>query len=169
MKLSIRWPTCGNTTLAPPWPLPFTFTFTFPYPAPPSPGECDLNHTRQDFLKISSLLNATRCGLRVARGALVAHRYTMLLLAAEPRSIAGLLLPSQCNFWTILLTPYSMVWFQEQGQCFLIDLSCSVPTIVFYYFFLSLLSGYRMVLWGWGLLTDRVYLTLSQPFTADLF
>ena len=44
-----------------------------------------------------------------------------------------------------------------------------VPTIVFYYFSLSLLSVCRLVLWCWGLLTDRVYITLSQPCTADLF
>ena len=36
-------------------------------------------------------------------------------------------------------------------------------------FILSLLSVYRLVLWGWGLLTDRVYITLSQPCTADHF
>ena len=34
---------------------------------------------------------------------------------------------------------------------------------------LSLLSVDRLVLWGWGLRTDRVYITLSQPCTADLF
>ena len=34
---------------------------------------------------------------------------------------------------------------------------------------LSLLSVYRLVLWGLGLRTDRVYITLSQPCTADLF
>ena len=39
--------------------------------------------------------------------------------------------------------------FQEQGQCFFIGLSCSIPTIVFYSFSLSLLSFYRLVLWGW--------------------
>ena len=31
-------------------------------------------------------------------------------LAAEPRSIARLLIPSQCPSGTILLTPYLMVW-----------------------------------------------------------
>ena len=59
--------------------------------------------------------------------------------------------------------------FQEQGKCFFIGLSYSIPTIVFYYFFLSFLSVNRLVLWGWGLRTDRVYITLSQPCTADLF
>ena len=59
--------------------------------------------------------------------------------------------------------------FQEQGQFFFIFLSCSFPTIVFYYFSLYLLSVYRLVLWSCDLRTDRVYITLSQPCTADLF
>ena len=58
---------------------------------------------------------------------------------------------------------------QEQGHCFLIGLSYSIPTIVFYYFFLFLLSVYWLVLWGWRLRNDWVYITLSQPCTADLF
>ena len=41
------------------------------------------------------------------------------------------------------------------------------PTIVFYYFSLLLLPVYRLVLWGWGLRTDRVYITLSQPYTES--
>ena len=59
--------------------------------------------------------------------------------------------------------------FQEQGQCFFIGLSCSIPTIGFYFFFLSLLSVCALVLWGWGLQTDRVYITLSQHCTVDIF
>ena len=50
---------------------------------------------------------------------------------------------------------------------FFFGLSCSISTIVFYYFSLSLFSGYRLVLWDWGLRADRVYITLSQPSTAD--
>ena len=41
-----------------------------------------------------------------------------------------------------------------------------IPTIVFYYFSLSLPSVYRLVLLGWGLRTDREYtlsLSLAQP------
>ena len=54
--------------------------------------------------------------------------------------------------------------FQERGQCFIIALSCSIPTIVFYYFSLSLLPVYRLVLWGWGLRADRVY--CNHPLSA---
>ena len=82
------------------------------------------------------------------------------------------LFPSRCHSGTILLT--NIRWcgtggFPEHGQCFFIGLSCSIPTIVFYSFSLSLISVCRLVLWGWGLRTDRVYITLSQPCTADLF
>ena len=56
--------------------------------------------------------------------------------------------------------------FQEQGQCFFVNISCSIPTIVFYYFSLSFLPVCRLVLSGYGLCTDRVYLTLSQPCKA---
>ena len=66
-------------------------------------------------------------------------------LAAEPCSTAGLLFSSRCPSGTILLTPYTMVWdwrFQEHGQCFFIGLSCSIPTIIFYSFSISLLSLY---------------------------
>ena len=58
---------------------------------------------------------------------------------------------------------------REQGQCSFIGLSCSIPTIVIYSLSLYLLSVYRLVLWGWGLRIDRVYITFSQPCTADLF
>ena len=84
-------------------------------------------------------------------------------LAAEPCSTAELLFPSRCPSGTILLTPYSMVWdwrVSRTRPCFFIGLSCSIPTIVFYSFSLSLLSDNRLVLWGWGLWTDRVYITL---------
>ena len=59
--------------------------------------------------------------------------------------------------------------FKERGQCFFIFLSCSIPTIIFYYFSLSLLSVYMLVLWGYGLRTDRMYITLSRPYTAGIF
>ena len=93
-------------------------------------------------------------------------------LAAEPCSTAGLLFPFRCPSGTILLAPFSMVWdwrVSKAGPILLYWLSCSIPTIVFYSLSLSLLSVCRLVLWGWDLRTDRVYITLSQPCTADLF
>ena len=109
----------------------------------------------------------------VTHGALVAHiGMLMRRLPAERRSTAGLSFPYYCPSGTILLTQYSMVWdwrVSRAGQCFFIRLSCSIPTIVFYYFSLSLLSVYGLVLWALGFPTDRVYITLSQPCAVDLF
>ena len=87
-----------------------------------------------------------------------AHRYTYVLLAAEPSSTAGLSFPFQNLCGTNLSTLYSMVWdwwVSRAGQCFiLLDLAAR-------YFFgllfpLSLLSFYRLVLWGWSLRSDRM-------------
>ena len=49
--------------------------------------------------------------MRITRGALWSYIDTLMRrLAAEPRSTAELLFPSQCPSGTLLLTPYSMVW-----------------------------------------------------------
>ena len=143
--------------------------------------ECEIAHVDPwqscvCFIKLS----VNRCTLlmvlyldRMCQGGLDAvlwsHIGTLMhRLAAELCSTAEFLFHSLCPSGTILLTPYSNVW-DWRGQCFFICLSCSIPTIVFYCFSLSLISVYRLVLWGWGLRTDIVYITLSQPCTADLF
>ena len=148
--------------------------------------ECDIAHRRS--VAVFCMLYKIRCNpmnpingalpgpyvpVRVTRGALVAHRYTSLCTASL-QNIAV-----QQDFYSILGVPLErscsprIRWcgtggFQEQGQCFFIGLSCSIPNIIFYSFPLSLLSVYSLVLWGWGRRTDRVYITLSQPCTADL-
>ena len=88
--------------------------------------------------------------VQVTRGALVEHRCILMSrLASENCSTAGLLFCSQGPSGTILLTPYWMGWdfniTLRGGQCFFIGLSCSVPTIVFYYFSISLFSVYKVV------------------------
>ena len=147
--------------------------------------ECDIAHSR--FVTILCMLYKIGCNpvhplncalpgpyvpVQVTRSALVAYRYTYAPPSCRTLQYRRNFIPSQCPSAAILLMPYSMVrpvtgGFQEQGQCFLIGLSCSFPTIVFY-FSISLLSVYRLVLWGWGLRTDRVYITLSRSCTADL-
>ena len=61
---------------------------------------------------LNDALHGPYVPVRVTRGALVAHRCTLLLrhLGAEPRNTTWLLFSSQCPSGTILLTPYSMVW-----------------------------------------------------------
>ena len=85
--------------------------------------ECDIPHRRSVAFSVccirSGVTRCTRlmmryldrmcqCGLHAVTwshiGILMRH------LAAEPRSTAGPLFPSQCPSGTILLTPYSMVW-----------------------------------------------------------
>ena len=87
------------------------------------------------------------------------------VLAAEPRSIGGLLFSSQYLCGTVLVTPCSMVWDWRVSRAGPIPFywpSCSL-TFCLLLFSLSLLSIYGLVLWGWGIWTDRVLITLSQP------
>ena len=94
-------------------------------------------------------------------------------LAAEPYSRAGLLFPFRCPSGTILLSPFSMVWDWRVSRAGPILLHW--PKLLYPYYSLLLsfpfssFCLYRLVLWGWGLRTDRVYITLSQPCTAALF
>ena len=109
----------------------------------------------------------------VTRGALVAHRYTY----APPRCRTSLyrrtFIPRSVSLWNDLANPVfdgvGLAGFKSMTNAFFIGLRCSIPTIVFYYFSISHLSVYRLVLRVWGLRTVRVYTTLSQPCTADLF
>ena len=127
--------------------------------------------TRFTLLMVLYLDRMCQCGLHAV---LWSHIGTLMhSLSAEPCSIGGLLFPSRCPSETILLTPYSMVWdwrVSRAGPMLLYWPKLLYPYYSLpYSFSLSLLSVYRLVLWGWGLRTDRVYITLSQPCTADLF
>ena len=87
-------------------------------------------------------------------------------LAAEPCR-AGLLFPSG----TTLLTLYSMVWdwrVSRAGPMLLYWPKLLYPYYSLLLFFPSLLSVFRLVLWGFGLRTDGCNITLSQPCTADV-
>ena len=111
-----------------------------------------------------------QCGLHAV---LWSHIGTLMhRLTAEPCSTAELLFFSRCPSGTILLTAYSIVWdwrVSKVGPILLYWPKLLYPYYSLLLFSLSLLSVYRLVLWGWGLRTDRVYITLSQPCTADLF
>ena len=125
--------------------------------------------TRCTLLMTHYLDHMCQCGLQAVPWSHIG--VLMCCLAAEPHNTAGLLFASSCpslrSCWPCIRWCGTGA-FQEKSQCFIIGLSCSIPPIVFYYFSLSLLSVYRLVLWGWGLQTDRVYITLSQPCT-ELF
>ena len=140
---------------------------------------CDIDHRRS--VAVLCMLYRIKCNpmhplndalpepyalVRITRGDQVTHRYTYAPPHSETRSSAGILFSSQCPSGMILHTPCSMVWnwrVSREGPMLFYGLSCSIPTIVFYYIFLSLLPVYRLVLWGWGLLTDRVYMIYHCP------
>ena len=115
---------------------------------PWQPGVCFIRPgvTQCTLLMMLCLDRMCQCRLQAV---LWSHIGTLMhRIAAKPRSTAGLF-PSQCPSGMILLdhsrgTLYTRLYgtggFQEHGQCFFIDLSCSSPTIVFYYFSFSLLS-----------------------------
>ena len=92
------------------------------------------------------------------------------LLAAEPRGTALLLFHCRYLFGTILATPYSMVWDWRVSRAVpmpfigLATRSCFSPIDFLFSSFIL-----WVVLWGWGLRTDRTLITLSQPCTINLF
>ena len=139
--------------------------------------ECDISHLRS--LAFLCKLYKIRCNpvhplngalpgpyvpVPVTRGALVAHRYTCATPRYRSLQYSKTFIP-----FSVRIQWCGTSGFEEQGQCFFISLSCSISTIDFYSFSFSLLSVYWLVLWGWCLRTDRVYITLSQHCTAYLF
>ena len=124
--------------------------------------------TQCTFFILLFLCRMCRCGSHPALwsqiGTLIMH-----LLAAEPRSIAGLLFSCQYLCGTILVTPNSMVWdWRVSRPMPFYWLNCSLHFCLLL-FFLFLLSFYGLVLWGWFLRTDRVLIALSQPCITNLF
>ena len=80
-------------------------------------------------------------------------RTSVYLYAASLQNLA-VLNPLERSFWPCIRW-CGIGGFQEQGKCYFIGLSCSIPTIT-YYFSISLLSVNRLVKWGSDLRTDRV-------------
>ena len=107
--------------------------------------------------------------VRVTRGALIAHRYTF----APPRCRTSqyhrtfILLSLSGMIW---LTTYLMVWdwrVSRAGPMPFCWPSCSL-LFCLQLFSLSFLFFYRLVVWVWGLRTDRS-ISISQPCIANLF
>ena len=122
---------------------------------------------------LNDALPGTYVPARVTRGALVAHRYTYAPPRCRTLQQSRTFIPLSVSLWNDLANHVfdgvGLAGFKSRANPSLLASAAHIPTIVFYFFSLSLLSLYRLVLWGWGLRTDRVYATLSQPCTADLF
>ena len=120
---------------------------------------------------LNGALHGPHVPVWVTRGALVARRYTY----APPRRTSQYrmtFIRLSVSLWNDLADTIfdgGTGGFREQSQCFFIGLSCSIPTVVVCDFYLSLFSVYRLELWGWGLRTDNVHVTLARSCTAELF
>ena len=146
--------------------------------------ECDLSHRRSvavlcmlyksgvtwcTLFMVLFLCRMCQCGLHAV---LWLHIGTlMLLLAAEPLSIAGQLFAGQCLCGTILVTPCSMVWDWQVARAWPMSFYWPSCLLIFclLLFSLSLLLFSGLVLWDWGFWTDRVLTAFSQPCIANLF
>ena len=147
--------------------------------------ECDIVHRRS--VVVLCMLYKIRCKAMhplngalpgpyvpawVTRDALVTHRYTYAPPRCRTWQYNRTFIPLSVFPWNDLASPV----FDGVGR----GVSRAGP-MLFYcpkmlypfhnllLFFPSLLSVYRLVLWGWGLRSDMVYITLSEPYIADLF
>ena len=112
----------------------------------------------------------TQC-VRVIRGALIAHRYTYAPFRCRTSQYRRTFIAVLHLSGTIWLTSYSMMWdlrVSRAGPMPFCWPSCSL-LFCLQLFSLSLLFLYRLVVWGWGLRTDRVSIFLSRPCIANLF
>ena len=105
--------------------------------------------------------------VRVTCGVLVTHRYTYgpprCRTSEYRRTFVPLSVSLRNDLADTIFDGVGLAGFKNRAMLYY------WPKLLFYYFYLSLLSVYRLVLWGRGLLTDGVYITLTQPCTADLF
>ena len=91
-------------------------------------------------------------------------------LAAEPSRTAGTFIPLSVSLWNDLGNPVfdgvGLAGFKSRANAFLLALLLAPFRLLL--FSISLHSFYGLVL-GWGLRTDVVLITLSQPCTANHF
>ena len=120
---------------------------------------------------LCSALTVPNVSVRVTRGDLIAHRYTFAPPRCRTSQYGRTFILSQYLSGTIWLTPYLMVWDWRVSRAGPMDFflpSCSL-LFCLQLFSLYLLFLYRLVVWGWGLRTDRASISLSRPGIANLF
>ena len=144
---------------------------------------CDLSHRR--YVAVLCMLYKIKCNPKhplggalpvplcqsVIHALLWSHIGILLrLLAAEPRSTAGLLFLSQYLSGMIWLTPYLMVWDWRVSRAGPMPFWWPSFSLLFclQLFSLFLVFLYRLDVWCWGLRTDKVSISLSQPCIAHL-
>ena len=147
--------------------------------------ECDLAHRRS--VAVLCMLYKIRCNpmhplygalpvsyvpVWVTRGAMIAHRYTYAPPRCRTSQYRRTFIRLSVSLWNHLsdsvFDGVGLAIFKSRANAFLLAYSCSL-TFCLLMFSLSLLSFYGLVLWGWGLRTDRVLIALCQPCITNLF
>ena len=126
---------------------------------------CNPLHPLYGALPVPSVM------MRVTRGAVIAHRYTYAPPRCRTQQYSRTFISFSVSLWTILVTPYSMVsdWRVSRAGPMPFYWCCCSLSSCRLLFPLSLLSIYGLVLWGWGLQTDRLLIALSKPCITNLF
>ena len=116
-------------------------------------------------------LSGSYVPVRVTRGAVIAHRFTYAPLRCRTSQYRRTFIPLSVSLWNDVSDPLfdgvRLAGFKSTTNAFL--LACCSLIFCLLLFSLSLLSFCGLVLWGWGLRTDRVLIALFQPCIANLF
>ena len=132
---------------------------------------CDLSHRRS--VAVLCVLYKIRCNpkhplcgalpvpyvpVQVTRGALIAHRYTFAPPRCRTSQYRRTFIHLSVFSGMIWLTPYLMVWDWQVSRAGPMPFCWPSCYLLFclQLFSLSLLFLYRLVVWGWGLRTDRM-------------
>ena len=119
--------------------------------------------------------------VRVTRGALIAHRFTNALPRCRTSQYRRTFISLSVSLWNDLSDPVfdgvGPADFKSRANAFRVLRAAPMPfywpsgslTFCLLLFSLSLLSFCALVLWGWGLRTDRMLIALSQPCIANIF
>ena len=103
-----------------------------------------------------------QCGARLPMHTF--NHWTYAPPRCRPSEYRRIFITLSVSLWYDLTDPVfdgvGLADFKRRANAFFVGLSCSIPTMVFYSFPLSPLSVSRFLLWGWGLQTDKVYITL---------
>ena len=145
--------------------------------------ECDI--ARRRSVAVLCMLYKIRCNpvyllngalpgayvpVRVTCSALVAHRYTYAPPRCRASQYSGIFIPLSVSLWNDLANPafdgVGLVGFKSSANAFFWPkLLYPKYSVLLFFPFSFLLVG----IVGIGLQTHRVYITLSQPCTADHF
>ena len=108
----------------------------------------------------------------VTCGVVIVHRFTYAPPRCRTSQYRRKFIPWSASLWNDLSDPVfdgvGLAGFKSRANAFLLALLLAhyfSPIL----FSLSLLSFYGLVLWGWGLRTDRVLIALSQPCITNRF